>query len=315
MKHIYSVLFLLVFCSISYSQNPCPGVQTVDYGGKTYNTVQIGSQCWLKENLDVGTMIHGIDTAKNNGIIEKYCYNDDPANCTTYGGLYQWNEAMQYVTTPRTKGICPTGWHIPTYDEYGTLKATVSNDGNALKAVGQGTGIGAGTNTSGFSALLAGDRYSYGSFFSLGLGAIFWSSTENDATYADNVYLYGDNSGISFSDDNKGSGISVRCAKDASTGIDDHSNNTLPKSIELFQNFPNPFNPSTTIKYSLPKSGNVKLTIYNALGSKIAAIVNEYKPAGYYSVQFNGNNLASGIYLYRLESGNYSSTKKFIMLK
>jgi len=88
-----------------------------------------------------------------------------------------------------------------------------------------------------------------------------------------------------------------------------------PKEFVLFQNFPNPFNPSTTINYSLPKAGNVKLTIYNAIGSKVATIVNEYKPAGNYSVQFNGSNLASGIYLYRLESGNYSAVKKFILLK
>src|ERR1035437_10384230 len=105
MKHICSVIFLLVFCSISYSQNPCPGVPTVDYGGKTYHTVQIGSQCWLKENLD----INGIDSTRNNDTIEKFCYNNDPANCATYGGLYQWNEAMQSVTTDKTKGICPTG--------------------------------------------------------------------------------------------------------------------------------------------------------------------------------------------------------------
>src|SRR5664280_2936541 len=165
MKHIYSFIFILLFCSVSHSQNPCPGTPTVDYGGKTYNTVQIGTQCWLKENLDVGTMIHGIDTAKNNGIIEKYCFNDDPATCTAYGGLYQWNEAMQYVTTEGTKGICPSGWHIPTNAEFQTLGTTVSNDGNALKAVGQG---GTSTNTSGFSALLAGYRVYEGYFGNLG---------------------------------------------------------------------------------------------------------------------------------------------------
>jgi hypothetical protein len=91
--------------------------------------------------------------------------------------------------------------------------------------------------------------------------------------------------------------------------------NPLPHEYQLFQNYPNPFNPTTTISYSLPKEGNVKLMLYNAIGSKVATIVNEYKPAGNYSVQFNGNNLASGIYLYRLESGNYSSTKKFILMK
>jgi hypothetical protein len=83
----------------------------------------------------------------------------------------------------------------------------------------------------------------------------------------------------------------------------------------LSQNYPNPFNPSTTINYSLPKAGNVKLTIYNVIGSRVSTIVDEYKPAGNYSVQFNGSNLASGIYLYRLEAGNYSEAKKLILMK
>jgi hypothetical protein len=88
-----------------------------------------------------------------------------------------------------------------------------------------------------------------------------------------------------------------------------------PSAFCLNQNYPNPFNPSTTIKYSITKEGNVKLTVYNTIGSKVTTIVNEYKPAGNYSVQFNGSNLASGIYMYRLESGNYSTAKNFIILK
>jgi hypothetical protein len=90
---------------------------------------------------------------------------------------------------------------------------------------------------------------------------------------------------------------------------------TVPMVYSLSQNFPNPFNPSTTIKYSLAKEGFIKLTVYNSIGSKVATIVDGYKPSGNYSVQFNGSNLASGIYLYRLESGNYSSAKKFILQK
>ena len=93
------------------------------------------------------------------------------------------------------------------------------------------------------------------------------------------------------------------------------STSNLPAEYLLAQNYPNPFNPVTTIKYSIAKEGNVKLTVYNVIGSKIATIVNEYKPAGNYSIQFNGSNLASGIYLYRLESGNYSTAKKFILMK
>jgi uncharacterized protein (TIGR02145 family) len=156
--------------------SPCPGIATVDYLGKTYNTVLIGDQCWLKENLDVGTMINGSDTSKNNGIIEKYCYNDDTANCTTYGALYQWDEAMQYVTTSGAQGICPTGWHIPDTTELVTLSTIVrgTGNGNALSAIGQG----AGTNTTGFSALWAGIRdHSSFLFVYLNTFVYHWSST------------------------------------------------------------------------------------------------------------------------------------------
>lgn len=89
----------------------------------------------------------------------------------------------------------------------------------------------------------------------------------------------------------------------------------IPSEYNLSQNYPNPFNPSTTINYSIARDGNVKLTIYNTIGEKIAAIVDEYKPAGNYSVQFNGSNLPSGIYLYKLESGSFRAAKKFILLK
>jgi hypothetical protein len=84
-------------------------------------------------------MVTGVTAQTANDTIEKYCYNDDPLNCALYGGLYQWNEAMQWSTTPGTQGICPPGWHIPTYAEFQTLSSSVGGDGNALKAIGQGT--------------------------------------------------------------------------------------------------------------------------------------------------------------------------------
>jgi uncharacterized protein (TIGR02145 family) len=148
------------------------GTNTVSYGGTTYNTVLIGNQCWLKENLNVGTRINGSSDQTNNSTIEKYCYNDNESNCTTYGGLYKWNEAMAYSTTPGTQGICPTGWHIPTAAEFSTLTTTVHDSSNALKAVGQG----AGTNTSGFSAMLSG-QYNNTSFLYITLGTQIWSSS------------------------------------------------------------------------------------------------------------------------------------------
>ena len=306
----------MVFCSISYSQNPCPGVPTVFYSGKTYNTIQIGTQCWLKENLDVGTMINGLDTAKNNGIIEKYCYNNDPANCTTYGGLYQWNEAMQYVTTPRTKGICPTGWHIPDTSEFITLATAVNLDGNALKAVGQGQGSGAGTNTSGFSALLAGFRdFSSGGFYILGHNGNFWSSTEGGPLSEYLIFLYYFDSNIVFIYYFKDYGFSVRCLKDASTGINDRSNNTLPNSIDLFQNYPNPFNPSTTISFTLPEKSRVVLSVYNELGEKVAVLFNVEEEAGMHNIEWNASKFVSGVYIYELKTEKYRAVKKLSLMK
>ena len=83
----------------------------------------------------------------------------------------------------------------------------------------------------------------------------------------------------------------------------------------LDQNFPNPFNPSTTIKYSLPSGGNVKLTILNSIGEEIETLVNEYEDKGIHEVVFNAKNVSSGIYFYKLESGNFRSVKKMILLK
>ncbi|GBD86851.1 fibrobacter succinogenes major domain (Fib_succ_major) [bacterium BMS3Abin03] len=163
-------------------------------------------------------MIQGSEDATDNGIIEKYCYDDDPANCDTYGGLYQWNETMQYITpdstTPGVQGICPPGWHIPTLDEFTTLSDAVGGDGNALKEIGQGTGGGAGTNTSGFSALLAGTRFNNGYFNRIGNNAFFWGSTEYYSGGANDLYFYGDGSYIYFGYGYKEDGFSVRCVKD-----------------------------------------------------------------------------------------------------
>jgi uncharacterized protein (TIGR02145 family) len=175
MKHIYLFIFALFFYSLSYSQIPCPGIPTVDYAGKTYHTVQIGGQCWLKENLDVGEQI--IYDQTNNGTIEKYCYLDDKAYCTTYGGLYQWAEAMQYSKIEGSQGICPNGWHIPTVEDFNFLLAYTNNTGQALISFVQGTKDTAGINKTGFSSLLSGNRLENGSFTSRGVFEELWSSS------------------------------------------------------------------------------------------------------------------------------------------
>jgi len=83
----------------------------------------------------------------------------------------------------------------------------------------------------------------------------------------------------------------------------------------LVQNYPNPFNPSTTIHYEIPNNGFVTLKVYDILGREVKTLVNQYESKGRYDVNFNAVNLASGIYIYRLQSGSFISTKKMLLLK
>jgi hypothetical protein len=88
-----------------------------------------------------------------------------------------------------------------------------------------------------------------------------------------------------------------------------------PGEFKLFNNYPNPFNPTTMIKYAIPKYAFVKITVFDILGREITTLTNEYKTAGYYEVRFDGTNLASGLYFYRIEAGAYVQTKKMLLLK
>ena len=96
-------------------------------------------------------------------------------------------------------------------------------------------------------------------------------------------------------------------------GVENELN--IPTVYELCQNFPNPFNPSTTIKYSLPKASKVKLALFNLLGEEVATLVNEEKVAGKYEVEFSASKLPSGVYFYQLKAGEFIAVKKMILLK
>jgi len=217
-----------------FNSPPCPGAEKVYYEGGPnndgqdyYNTIQLGNQCWLKQNLNIGTMIHGTHEQQNNGIIEKYYYNQNLDNGATYGGLYQWAEAVAYqnnasnYSSPNPafsgniQGICPEGWHIPTIEEFITLQSTVEGSANSLKAVGQGTGDGIGTNKSGFSALLGGYRLNeFGQYINITIGGYFWTSSESSINKANFMSLYNNTNTIGTSNSDKIKGKSIRCIKD-----------------------------------------------------------------------------------------------------
>jgi uncharacterized protein (TIGR02145 family) len=192
--------------------------------GQSYNTVAIGTQCWMQENLNIGIMIPGVNDPANNGVIEKYCFENSTTNCDVYGGLYLWNEMMQYVTTPGVQGICPAGWHLPTNAEWTVLTTFLGGEsvaGGKIKSTGTfeaGTGLWRdpnyeATNSSGFTALPGGFRGSDVNFHSLGYDAYIWSSTEDGTGNAFNQSLYFNYADIFLFSFTKEDGFSVRCVK------------------------------------------------------------------------------------------------------
>jgi len=89
----------------------------------------------------------------------------------------------------------------------------------------------------------------------------------------------------------------------------------VPESFSLSQNYPNPFNPSTTIKFAIPKSGNVTLAVYNSLGREVETLVNEFMNAGTYEVSYDASKLTSGIYFYKIVTNGFAETKRMMLVK
>ncbi len=223
---------------------PCPGLDSILYEGQWYNTVQIFNQCWLKENLNVGTMIPGIQEMSDDSIVEKYCFTNDPVNCSTVGALYQWAEAVRYlngatnttswtpVPTGYVTGICPPGWHIPTDEEWKILEGETDsyygypdpewdgtdyrglNVGNRLKAQTHWFNNGTGSDFVGLSVLGSGARRFDGVFMSWGTYTSIWSSSEGDALGAWYRYMESNSFKVSRTYNLKTMGRPVRCIKD-----------------------------------------------------------------------------------------------------
>lgn len=213
------------------SNIPCPGDSTILYEGQTYHTIQVFNQCWLKENLNVGSMIDGTEEMEDDDILEKYCYNDSESNCDEYGGLYQWSEMMQYEETAGGQGICPPDWHIPTDDEWIILAGSVDSQlsigdpswynsgyngfdaGLNLKSEDGWLLEGNGNDSFGFLAVPSGQRISNGYFDGLKYKASFWSSSEDYPGSSWFRTLSYQDDGIDRSPQTNNWGKSIRCLK------------------------------------------------------------------------------------------------------
>ncbi|MFA6734930.1 MAG: fibrobacter succinogenes major paralogous domain-containing protein, partial [Sphaerochaetaceae bacterium] len=200
---------------------------------QVYKTVVIGTQMWMAENLNYDTL-DGMGS---------WCYENSADSCTKFGRLYQWvvamvldsvyNDTIWSGSGVNRQGICPSGWHLPSNDEWQTLAAYVSAQsgvggkdvdgswsaiGTLLKSTTEWpsySGVATGTNTFGFSALPGGYRLDGGDFVGVDRGTFFWSSTESS------YYYYAYNRTLTYYseyfnniDNFKKHAFSVRCVKD-----------------------------------------------------------------------------------------------------
>jgi len=182
--------------------------------GKIYPTAQFGNLCWMTRNLDYGTMIPTSQAQANNGVDEKYCYGDDPANCTTYGALYQWKELMQDFS--KGTELCPDGWHAATFDDWKDLEISlgISAQDAGLQSGWVGTDQGLTLqNATGFNALLGGYISNAGASTGLGSSVRIWTGTEENSFNAFSRELQSSDNRIRHDKWNKDYGYYVRCVE------------------------------------------------------------------------------------------------------
>ena len=185
----------------------------------------------MTENLNTGIRIDGSNDQTDNTTLEKYCYNNSEDSCDLYGGLYQWDEMMQYTTQQGAQGICPPGWHLPTDDEIKVLEGAVDSQhgigdpewdgwdfrgldiGYRIKSTSGWSYNGNGIDSHGFTLLPAGTRHSNGSFIHSTNHAYIWSSNEHVGNYSWGrlIYTFNESCRNSF---NREYGFSVRCIRD-----------------------------------------------------------------------------------------------------
>lgn len=174
---------------------------------KVYPTVQIGLQCWMATNLNHGIIINSPQLQYDNCISEKYCYNNLNSNCSSYGGLFRWDELMQYDGSPANQGLCPPGWHIPTEGEWTTLFNFYSGSAFAGKPLQDSI-------IAGFRALTGGVFYMSMSWNFNGFATLFWSSTSWGATKALSHGMNTYNYSVSLYPSSRANAFPARCLKD-----------------------------------------------------------------------------------------------------
>jgi hypothetical protein len=255
---------------------------TKDYGGSN----QEGGSTIISTD-DGGYMISGYTVSYGAGAEDGFLVKIDSA------GKEQWYKAFGYEHNDRFASVVqmPDGGYMASGSTVNYFDVNYTYTDAYLVR----------TNASGemtWSKTFGGDK-------SEGFGRLIEAGDGTYATIA-NTNSYGQSQDIMFVKINENGTL---------TDIKNDNLSILPTSNILYQNYPNPFNPITCIRYSVSKPEHVSITIFNELGQKVVTLVNKYQASGSYTINFNASQLASGVYLYRLQAGSFVSVKKMILMK
>jgi len=292
--------------------------------------IPISSLAQIGTNLFAGSTLFGV-----------YLSNDTGANWTSVkseSGIFALSTDGTNLFAARnatTKGVYVspdngTNWSFPSNTGFPTSNITTLSSIGTNLFLGTMTGVylstddGANWNAvnTGLTTLNVRSAVVNGNNLFVGTngGGVFlttdngsnWSAVNTGLT---NKYVYA--LAVIGSDlyaGTMGSGLWKRSLSDMVTAVEDNKINQ-PLNFTLFQNYPNPFNPTTTIQYNIPKTGFVKISVYDILGKEIKTLVSEEKNPGSYEVEFEANGLASGIYYYTIRTGDFTQSRKMILMK
>jgi ligand-binding sensor domain-containing protein len=240
---------------------------------------------------------------------------------STDGGM-NWTQVDSGLADTGVQCLAFSGTNIFAGTIYGGGVFLSTNNGDSWKAVNTGLVTSVYAPPS-IHALAVSNNVivaatSYGIYFSTNNGALWTAANEGlggiEVSSIATGSTSGKNSNTFIYAGTFGSGVWRRPLSEMITSVK-VSSPEIPQLFRLEQNFPNPFNPTTSIRYSLPQRSQVTLSMFNTLGQQVATLVNETQEAGYHDVRFDGNGLASGVYFYRIQAGSFVQTKKLLILR
>lgn len=313
MKNIILIpIFFFFSATWLNAQWTCGDTLTDQRDGKKYPTVQIGNQCWMAKNLNYGIEINSVTLASDNGVIEKYCYGNISSNCDVHGGLYSWDEVMDYYQHESAAGICPYGWHIPDDDEIKQLEMTLGMDSatanlsNVWRGTDQGTQMLSG-GTSGLNILFSGIGLIPSGFMLINSYSYIYSSSQSGSNAWRRCLNNASSQVGRFDSFPKSYAMSVRCILGFDSVTVNTQNIEAIKPLSMYY-----FDGQLVVQYSQSDDMYIIVSTYDLAG-RIVYSGNIHCSPGDGILQVNLPSLAKGMYIVNAVMGRFAENIRIVI--